>query len=76
MEGDIVMGNQFKSKDDCVLATKKYHMTHCVGFKVNISDKKIYLICYSNAMCKFFLLSSYRKRSDLWEIGIINPSPP
>lgn len=73
MEGEIVMGNLFKNKVDCVLAIKNYHMTHCVDYKVNISDKKRYQIICSNDMCKFRLLASNRKRSDLWEIGIMTP---
>lgn len=72
IEGDIVVGNQFKNKVDCVLSINNYHMTHCVDFKVSIFDKKIYQISCSNAPCKFLLLVSYRKRIDLWEIGIMN----
>ncbi|CAK8541198.1 unnamed protein product [Lathyrus sativus] len=72
MEGDIEVANQFKNKADCVLATKQYHMKHCMDYKVTDSDKKRYIICCKNDSCKFRLLASYRKRSDLWEIGIMN----
>lgn len=48
-------------------------MKHCIDFKENIFDKKKCLICCSNPMCKIRLLASYRKRSDLWEIGKMNP---
>ncbi|XP_058784552.1 uncharacterized protein LOC131659363 [Vicia villosa] len=72
MEGDIAVGNQFKTKAECVRAISKYHMKQCIDFKVNFSDKKRYEICCRNATCKFRLLASFRKRSDLWEIGIMN----
>lgn len=64
MDDDIVVGNQFKSKADCVHTIKKSHMKHCVDFNVNIYDKKRYQICCSNPTCNFCLLASYRKRSD------------
>lgn len=67
------MSNQFKNKVDCVLSIKKCHMKHYVDFKVKDYDKKRYLIRCKNNMSKFCLLVSYRKRSDLWEIGIMNP---
>ncbi|CAK8574982.1 unnamed protein product [Lathyrus sativus] len=72
-EGDIEVGYQFKNKADCVAAIKQYHMKHCVDYKVIDSDKKRYIICCRNDSCKFRLVASYRKRSELWEIGIMNP---
>ncbi|XP_050876247.1 uncharacterized protein LOC127079941 [Lathyrus oleraceus] len=72
-EGDIDVGNKFKNKVDCVFAIKNYHMTHCLDYRVNISDKKRYQISCSNDLCKFRLVASYQKRSDLWEIGIMTP---
>ncbi|CAK8564722.1 unnamed protein product [Lathyrus sativus] len=72
-EGDLEVGYQFKNKADCVAAIKQYHMKHCVDYKVIDSDKKRYIICCRNDSCKFRLVASYRKRSELWEIGIMNP---
>ncbi|XP_050897788.1 uncharacterized protein LOC127104655 [Lathyrus oleraceus] len=48
MEGDIDVGNQFKNKYDCVISIKKYHMKHCVYFKLTDSNKKRYVICRKN----------------------------
>ncbi|XP_058742223.1 uncharacterized protein LOC131614679 [Vicia villosa] len=33
IEGDIAVGNQFKTKADCVRAISKYHMKQCIDFK-------------------------------------------
>ena len=73
LEDDIAVGNQFKNKSDCVFAISRYHMKHVVDFRVTCSDTKRYKICCKRSGCNFRLVASYRKRSDLWEIGIMEP---
>ncbi|CAI8604150.1 unnamed protein product [Vicia faba] len=73
LEDDIAVGNQFKNKSDRVFAISRYHMKHVVDFRVTCSDTKRYKICCKRSGCNFRLVASYRKMSDLWEIGIMEP---
>ena len=74
MDVDLVVGNLSKNKVECMIAINKCHMKYYVDYKVSTSDKTRYIICCINVICKFRLLASYRKISDLWEISITKPS--
>ena len=73
-EGALKVGNKFRTKEECLRAIKKYHMEILADFTVDKNNSGRYVIlCRQKPIFPFRLTASYRKRSDSWEIGSIDP---
>ncbi|CAK8530304.1 unnamed protein product [Lathyrus sativus] len=73
IEGVLKVGNQYRTKEECMKAVRKFHMDNFVDFYINRNDSKRYVVVCRNTDCKFRLAASYRKRSDCWVIGSMDP---
>ncbi|XP_058741947.1 uncharacterized protein LOC131614369 [Vicia villosa] len=65
-------GDTFRSKEECIMAIKRFHMANNVDFKVDRTNVERYKIKCRNPDCGFKLGASYQKRSDSWVIGVIS----
>lgn len=65
----IKMGDKFRTKGNCVKATKKYHMKISFDYRFDRTNVTRYKILCRNVPCMFQLITSYRNRSDSCEIG-------
>ncbi|XP_058766187.1 uncharacterized protein LOC131639741 [Vicia villosa] len=68
----LKVGDRFRSKEACIMAIKRFHMTNNVDFRVDRANVERYKIYCRNTDCGFRLHASYRKRSDSWVIGYIS----
>ncbi|CAK8561297.1 unnamed protein product [Lathyrus sativus] len=73
IEGVLKVGDQYRTKEECMKVVRKFHMDNFVDFYINRNDSKRYVVVCRNADCKFRLAASYRKRSDCWVIGTMDP---
>ncbi|CAK8571481.1 unnamed protein product [Lathyrus sativus] len=73
IESVLKVGNQYRTKEECIKAIRKFHMDNFVDFYINRNDSKRYVVVCRSAICKFRLAASYRKRSDCWEICSTDP---
>ena len=72
-EGELKVGDTFRTKEECVRAIKKIHMNNSVDFTVKHTNSIRYVFECRNILCKFRLTASHKKRNDSWEIAFIDP---
>ena len=72
-EGELKVGDMFLTKEEFVLAIKKFHMNNSADFTMKRTDSRRYVIECRNMLCKFLLAASYKKKDDSWEIASIDP---
>lgn len=72
-QGELKVGDKFMTKEDCVRVIKTYHMDNSADFTVERTDARRCVIRFCNVICKFWLVLSYKKRIDYWEITYIDP---
>ena len=72
-KGELKVGDMFRTKEECLLAIKKFHMNNSTDFTVKHTDSRRYVIECRNMLCKFHLAASYKKKNDSWEIASIDP---
>lgn len=73
-EGSLKEGDKFHTKEGCVRAIKKHHMEISADYRVDQTNVTRYKISGRNELFLFRMTTSYRKRSDSWEIGYMGPS--
>jgi len=73
IQGPLKEEDTFHTKEDCVIAIKKYHMELSADYRVDRTNTTRYKIYCRNECCLFWLSASYWKRSDSWEIGSMGP---
>lgn len=74
-DGALKVGDTFHTKEDCVRVIKKFHMEISMDYIIDCNNSGRYIIiCRKKPMCMFWMTTSYRKRSDSWEISSIHTS--
>lgn len=71
--GELKVGDMFHTKEDYVWAIKKFHMENFVNYIIDCTGARMYVILCRNELYMFWLTTSYRKRSDLWETSSMDP---
>ncbi|XP_058726374.1 uncharacterized protein LOC131597713 [Vicia villosa] len=71
-DAQLKEADKFRSKEEYIMAIKRFHMANNVDFKVDRTNVERYKIKCRNPDCGFRLAASYRKRSDSWVIGSIS----
>ncbi|XP_058776761.1 uncharacterized protein LOC131651108 [Vicia villosa] len=68
IDAQLKVGDKFRSREECIMAIKRFHMANNVDFRVDRDNVKRYKIKCRYPDCGFRLAASYRKRSDSWVI--------
>ena len=69
---DLKKGDQFRTKEECLLAIKNWHLKNCVDYDVIKSNPERYVIVCKNPECGYRLMASYKKKHNAWVIGSIS----
>ncbi|XP_058722984.1 uncharacterized protein LOC131594799 [Vicia villosa] len=69
---ELKEGNTFRSKEDCMLAIKNWHLTNCVDFKAGRSNPERVTILCRNPESGYMLKASFRKKFNAWVIRSIS----
>src|SRR3954467_6339649 len=69
---ELKEGDTFRSKDDCLLAIKNWHLANCVDFKADRSNPERVTIACKNPECGYMLKASFRKKFNAWVIRSIS----
>ncbi|XP_058726647.1 uncharacterized protein LOC131598012 [Vicia villosa] len=69
---ELKEGDTFRSKEDCMLAIKNWHLANCVDFKADRSNPERFTILCRNPECGYMLKASFRKKVNAWVKTIIS----
>ncbi|XP_058769110.1 uncharacterized protein LOC131642979 [Vicia villosa] len=69
---ELKKGDTFRSKDNCMLAIKNWHLANCVDFNVDRSIPERVTILCRNLDCGYRLKASFKKKVNSWVIGSIS----
>ncbi|XP_058767025.1 probable receptor-like protein kinase At5g38990 [Vicia villosa] len=60
---ELKKGDKFRSKEDCMLAIKNWHLANCVDFSVDRLNPNRCVILCRNPECGYRLMASFKKES-------------